>query len=110
EALEPPETWSIHQIEFDRLRRENPSVSDVLIAALGTNVNRLSRHLVEALHVPAEERVLRRLAELADVYRNGNDGAVISIPLTQDHLAALAGTSRATVNKVLRAEQRRGTV
>ena len=108
EALEQAETWSIHQLDFERLRRAHPSVSDVLIAALVTNVSRLSRHLVEALHVPAEERVIRRLAELADVYRNGD--AEISIPLTQDHLAALAGTSRATVNKVLRAEQRRGTL
>jgi CRP-like cAMP-binding protein len=32
------------------------------------------------------------------------------IPLTQDVLAELAGTSRATVNRVLNEEQRRGTL
>lgn len=32
------------------------------------------------------------------------------IPLTQEELAELAGTSRATVNAVLRAEQEHGTV
>ena len=32
------------------------------------------------------------------------------IPLTQEDLAGLAGTSRATVNQVLKAEQRRGTL
>ncbi len=32
------------------------------------------------------------------------------MPLTQDDLAGLAGTSRATVNRVLRDEQERGTV
>jgi CRP-like cAMP-binding protein len=50
--------------------------------------------------------VLRRLVELAGTYA-GRDG---EIPLTQEQLAELAGTSRATVNKVLRDEQRRGTV
>jgi CRP-like cAMP-binding protein len=32
------------------------------------------------------------------------------VPLTQEQLAELAGTSRTTVNRVLREEQERGTV
>ena len=32
------------------------------------------------------------------------------IPLTQEDLAAMAGTSRATVNRVLREEERLGAV
>ena len=32
------------------------------------------------------------------------------IPLTQEELAEMAGTSRATVNAVLRQEQERGTI
>jgi CRP/FNR family cyclic AMP-dependent transcriptional regulator len=32
------------------------------------------------------------------------------VPVTQEQLAELAGTSRATVNRVLREEQDRGTV
>jgi CRP-like cAMP-binding protein len=32
------------------------------------------------------------------------------VPLTQEDLAGLAGTSRATVNRVLREEEERGTV
>jgi CRP/FNR family cyclic AMP-dependent transcriptional regulator len=58
--------------------------------------------------VPSERRVLRRLRELADLYRG--DGAAAEVPLTQEALAELAGTSRATVNRVLREEQERGTV
>jgi CRP-like cAMP-binding protein len=58
--------------------------------------------------LPVEQRVLRRLAELADVYGDGNGEVVI--PLTQEELAGLAGTSRATVNEVLRAHQERGLV
>jgi CRP-like cAMP-binding protein len=34
----------------------------------------------------------------------------VTVPLTQDDIAGLAGTSRATVNRVLRREQDRGTV
>lgn len=102
-ALEAGETRSIHKLDFDRLRAEHPSTGDVLIAILEGQVRRLSAHLVEALYLPADKRVRRRLGELAALY----DGLV---PLTQEDLADLAGTSRATVNKVLREDEERGIV
>ena len=107
EALEPGETRSVHRPDFEELRRRHPQVSDVLVAILAGQVQRLSRQLLEALYMPADTRVLRRVSELAELY--GPDGEVI-IPLRQEDLAGLAGTSRATVNRVLREEERRGTV
>ena len=58
---------------------------------------------VEALFADAETRVLRRVHELALLY-----GPVI--PLSQQEIAGLAATSRATVNRVLRAEAARGVL
>jgi CRP/FNR family cyclic AMP-dependent transcriptional regulator len=112
-ALEPTETHSVHQIDFERLRREHPDlVSNVLIAILSGQVRRLSEQLLEALHVPADKRVRRRLLAVAEVYGDddGMASADVTVPLTQDDLADLAGTSRATVNRVLREEEDRGTV
>jgi CRP/FNR family cyclic AMP-dependent transcriptional regulator len=108
EALEPGETRSVHRPDFEELRRRHPQVSDVLIAILAGQVQRLSRQLLEALYMPADSRVLRRVSELAELYGPG-DGEV-TIPLRQQDLAGLAGTSRATVNRVLREEEERGTV
>jgi CRP/FNR family cyclic AMP-dependent transcriptional regulator len=48
----------------------------------------------------------RRLGELADMYAD-DDG---SIALTQEELGQIAGTSRATVNRVLREQEARGTI
>jgi CRP/FNR family transcriptional regulator, cyclic AMP receptor protein len=109
EALEAAETRSIFRDDFHALRASHPGVSDVLIAILVGEVTRLSRHLLEALYVSSDKRVLRRLIELADLY-GGADAAEVTIPLRQDDLAGLAGTSRATVNRVLRQEEARGTV
>jgi CRP/FNR family transcriptional regulator, cyclic AMP receptor protein len=103
-ALEPGETRSIHKIDFERLRGRNPETANVFIAILAGQVARLSKHLVEALYVPADKRVLRRLTEMAEIFGDG------VVPLTQEDLAGLAGTSRATVNRVLREEEERGTV
>ena len=107
-ALENAETLSIHQLDFDRLRRERPQTDALLVELLAARVRRLSGQLVEALHLPAETRIRRRLLDVARIYGAVEGGAVI--PLTQEELASLAGTSRATVNKVLREEQDHGAV
>lgn len=108
EALEAGETRSIHRPDWDRLRAAHPSVTDVLVAILAGGMKRLSTHLLEALYTPADKRVLRRLVELAELYAPGAEEA--SIPLRQEDLASIAGTSRATVNRVLRDEEERGSV
>jgi CRP/FNR family cyclic AMP-dependent transcriptional regulator len=106
-ALEPAETLSVHEIDFGRLRAERPETADVLIAMLASQVRRLSMHLAEALYVPADMRVRRRLLDMTEVYRDGEE---VTVPLTQEELASLAGTSRATVNRVLREEEEFGTI
>lgn len=109
-ALEPGETLSVHQLDFGRLRREHPGVGDVLIGVLSAQVRRLSRHLLEALYTPADTRVRRRVLELVEIYQGDDPSLPVTIPLTQDDLADLAGTSRATVNRVLREDEARGIV
>lgn len=105
-ALEDAETLAVYQAEFNRLRKEHPQVDRVLMAFLSREIRRQNELLLEALYSSVERRVLRRLVELSETYSRA-DG---EIPLTQEQLAELAGTSRATVNKVLRDEQRRGTI
>ena len=107
-ALDGGETFSVTRDDFRRLAARNPAVNVVLVHLLGEQVRELTERLVEAHTVPAERRVVRRIVELARVY--GNGAGPVVIPLTQEDLAGLAGTSRATVNQVLKAEQRRGTL
>jgi CRP/FNR family cyclic AMP-dependent transcriptional regulator len=101
-ALEPSETRSVFVADFERLRAEHPSIDELLVRILGERVRRLSEQITEAYYFPAEARVLRRLAELADLYGE-------CVPLAQEQLAELAGTSRATTNRVLR-DLERGSV
>lgn len=107
-ALEEAETFAVYRDEFERVRVRHPGVDQVLIRFLANEVRMQNERLLEALYVPVERRVLRRLVELARVYPA--EGGKSLIPLTQEVLAELAGTSRATVNRVLNEEERRGTV
>ena len=67
-------------------------------------IARLSEHLLELLFVPARARILRRLLMLAEM---SGDGVV---RLTQEDLARMSGTTRATVNEVLREAQKTGAL
>jgi CRP/FNR family transcriptional regulator, cyclic AMP receptor protein len=104
EALEAGETRSVRRDEFASLQREHHGVKDVLLRLLAEQLRRSTDRVVEAHHVDAETRVRRRLLDLAETYPDG------VVPLTQEDIAAMAGTSRATVNRVLREEEERGTV
>lgn len=102
-ALEPGETLCVRWGELRRLAAQRPALGEVLVRLLAQQVRRLSELLVEAYTVDADARTARRLLELVREY-----GDVV--PLTQEQLAGLAGTSRATVNRVLRQLERAGVL
>ena len=106
-ALEPGETLVLRGSELRRLAREHASVGEVLVRMLAEHVALLSERLVEAYTVDAETRVARRVLELGRVY---GGRPPVAIPLIQEEIAALAGASRATVNRVLRVAEQRGLV
>lgn len=115
-ALAPVETIALRHDELDDLCRRHPAVQQALIDQLLGQVRRLSGSLTDALALPADKRVLRRLLDLCAVYaaaasepgRRTGSRAEVTIPLTQDELATMAGTSRPTVNRVLRQAETEG--
>jgi CRP/FNR family transcriptional regulator, cyclic AMP receptor protein len=106
-ALDATETLSLHRGQFEELRERHRAVERILTAMLSTEVRRLSARLAEAHFLPAEVRIYRRLIDLEEVF-GGHPPT--TIPLTQDDLASLAGTTRPTVNKVLRPAQDKGAL
>ena len=106
-SLDDGQTLSLHRDDFQTLRASTPKVNEMLTAALVDEIRRLSAALVDALYVPVERRLWLRLNELVELY--GGDAPVV-IPLTQDDLAQLAGTTRPTANRVLRAGEEQGVL
>lgn len=109
-ALDDVETRVLHRAAFDELRRRHEKVDQVMLDAVVTEVRRLAVQLQEAMYVPVGTRVLRRLLDLTVLYTEGDVDGPTTIPLTQDDLAGLAGTSRKTVNEVLGTAQEQGVV
>jgi CRP/FNR family transcriptional regulator, cyclic AMP receptor protein len=107
-ALEPSQTLTLRRAQFDELRRTQPALDRLLIDLLAADVTRLSERLLEALYVPADKRVLRRLLGLAEQYGGGRAGTVV--PFTQEDLATMAGTTRPTVNRILHDAETAGVI
>ncbi len=100
-ALEPMVTMTIAFGDLHRLRRDDVAVDRLLLRLLAERVRRLSDHLLEALHVPVEQRVVRRLDALCRTYGGGSTSPTL-LPLTQAEIGELAGASRPVTNRVLR--------
>jgi CRP/FNR family transcriptional regulator, cyclic AMP receptor protein len=107
-ALETAETLAVFRDDFSELRNQNPSVDRVLVSVLAEEVQSTSKLLLEALYFPADTRVMRRLVEVAEIWGGRSPGSIL--PLTQEDLADLAGTTRPTANRVLRRLEEEGLV
>lgn len=107
-ALDRVVTVALRGKDIDDVRRRVPAFDEVLLEALVAEIRRLSQALLEAFFLPVERRVSRRLAELAELYAPGSRTALL--PLTQEELAQIAGTTRPTVNKLLQSAAAGGIV
>jgi CRP-like cAMP-binding protein len=105
EAVENVETLTFGRAQLAALRQRYPEIDQVMIDTLAAQVRRLSAQVLEALYLPVETRVVRRLIDLAAIY--GGSSSTAEIRLNQEDLASMAGTTRATTNKVLRDLQQR---
>ena len=102
-ALRDAEVILIRPRAFRELRESNPQIDRFLLMVLDGRLREMSERLAEAVHATAEDRVRSRLSNLALAY----DG---SIRMSQQTLAGLAGTTRPTVNRVLRELEDEGVV
>jgi len=108
-AIDPVETLALHRDQLDELRAGDGAVDRVIIEALVAEVRRLAVQVVDALYVPVDKRIWRRVLELMHVFE-GREAASVRIPLTQEELAQIVGTTRPTLNRALKQAEGAGAV
>ena len=105
--MEPAETLELKRGEFERLLVEHPAVQRFLLVALAEQVRAMTDRLSETLFDPVEKRVYRQLALLDQVAKAAGERW---ISVRQEDIAILAGTTRSTVNRLLRRLEADGVV
>jgi CRP/FNR family transcriptional regulator, cyclic AMP receptor protein len=107
-ALRAGSTRVLRRDVFEGLRGKNPAVDRFLLAVLAERNRALTAQLIELMFTPAPKRVLRGLMRLDELgLASDKDGWV---HLGQEELAMLTGTTRATVNRVLRQAETDGLI
>lgn len=109
-ALQPGATRMLRRADLDALR-DGPlgrKLDRYLLSALAERNRALTTQVVELLFTPSWRRVQRQLLSLDTLgIADHGDGW---IRLSQDELAMLTATTRATVNRVLRDLARQGVI
>jgi CRP/FNR family cyclic AMP-dependent transcriptional regulator len=108
-ALDATATMTLSRDQLTDLRASHDEIDQLLTNALVTEIRRLAVQVVEAMYLPVDTRVWRRLHDLAIVFGSANEPAT-RIPLTQEVIAQLAGCTRPTANRTLRAGEDAGII
>ncbi len=93
-------TLMLHRDDFLATIRTCPPVAAAILEELAARLRRSNSYAEQLIGMPATQRVVRRLTEIAERRRSGAASSVV-LRLTQEDLASLAGTSRETVNRAL---------
>jgi CRP/FNR family cyclic AMP-dependent transcriptional regulator len=101
-------TLMIGRGPFEAMRAADASIDRVLLSVLAERNRALTAQVVELLFTPVDQRVCRRLLGFSEAVGAGSSDGWVT--LTQADLATLAGTTRSTVNRVLRRVEGRGLV
>ena len=102
-ALEPTETLVLPRDRFRQLIANEAVIRDTFLAAVASELRRLTRHVEELHFLDITGRLAARLVRLASERGTARpDGTIrLNSPLTQGDLAAMVGCTRQSVNKLL---------
>ncbi len=102
-AVDATETLILPRDRFRQLVDEAPSIRDHVLMALAEELRRLTRHVEELHFLDIAGRLAARLIRLAEEQGiERDDGAVrLDGPITQGEIAAMVGSTRQSVNKLL---------
>jgi CRP-like cAMP-binding protein len=116
QALEPSTTLSLRRDEYARLVRSHPDLAWALIAELGRRLQRAHETIRSLAVEKVERRVARVLLRMANtagerLETTGAPGAVrITIPLSRQDIADMAGTVIETAIRAMSKFQKRGWI
>jgi len=102
EAMGPTQTLELYRETLIASLKQYPDLALALLRALSSRLRHATKEAEGLASLTVVERLQRQLQQLADLTGHPvSDGTRITVPLTQQELATLVGTSRESVNRAL---------
>ncbi|AMK21104.1 CRP/FNR family transcriptional regulator [Sphingobium sp. TKS] len=109
DAHEDVELQLLDRTTIDRLRLTHFEINSALLKLLSRHMRLLSDHFAGATLNEVSFRLAQRLTDIAQTFGETNtEGIALSTRLSQSELAAMVGTTRQTVNRMLQRFQEQG--
>jgi CRP-like cAMP-binding protein len=105
-AVEATDTVVLLREDFCSFFRGHPEVAEEITSLLARRLRNANQMLGDMVFLDVPTRLAKRLLQLMETYNQGKESVVI--PLGQDELARLVGTSRETVSRTLNDYRRQG--
>jgi CRP-like cAMP-binding protein len=102
-AAEPSELYIVHRRDFLELLRNNGEVAIGVIAMLCDRLRWTSDRMEEAVLMPLDARLARRISAMAEEFGN-------EVLISQAELAVFVGATRESINRILQEWRRDGIV
>ncbi len=110
-AMEKAECLFLPRDEFLRFLEANPKAMMKIIILLSRRLRYTDEHVGDLVFFDVYSRIAKKLLELSESHGvNTKEGLQITLPLTQQDLADLVGSSRESVNKVMRQYRDKGYI
>lgn len=111
EVVEDAEVGLIRNRDMDRLLIKNPGMTLEMLKIMARRLRNAQQQIMELALKDTTRRLAGLLLKLSEEHGEARDnGILISLPLTNQELANLVGTSRETVNRILSEFRRRKAV
>lgn len=103
ETLEPSVLWAIDGQAFRKILQERPGIAVKVATALANRLRQVETMVADMVSMEVDRRLARALVNLARQQdASAGDGTIrLSLPLTQQDLAALVGSCRQTVTTTM---------
>lgn len=111
EAFEAVQLQVFTRAALNRLRQYYPEINDALLKLLSRHMRLLSDYFAGATLDEVSARLAQRLVDMAESFGAESEaGIALTTRLSQSELAAMVGTTRQTVNRVLHSFQEKGWI
>lgn len=102
EVIQEATLLNIRLDDFERIILESPQIAMKLMRIMGRKMMALQQRLQELISDDVYERVVHNLLRLAEESgKQKGESVVIEMPITNQDLANMVGTSRESINRIL---------
>ena len=110
-AVEPTQTMTLSGQDFLAFLNEHPRIAIQLIALLVRRLRAMDELIGDMVFLDVPSRVAKKLLEVARTYQVSPDSSGhVTVPLGQEELSRLVGSSRETVSRALATYRKMGIV